>query len=693
MPQPDLSLKPPVCKKQPMQFKEHEFAPRIDDYFWLKEKENPEVRAYVESENTYFHETLRPLNSLTETFFEQMKALVEKEAIVVPFVMGNYLYGSRIPEGAQYSVYFRIPINEQGEKIGPEQITLDLNELAETSGYLSLHGYSISPDHQWLAYSIDRDGSERDTTYFKNLSSGETLKDVLESTHGELVWSADGSELFYGRLNEQFRPDQIFRRNFKAGISHSQDVLVFQEHDHRYFVNLSKSKDDRFLFIESGSKESSETWFVDANTPCEAFTCIKTRVENLLYDVQSQEGRFLIKTNEGERNYKLFSVLRNEAFPLKSFQTLNLILSGNEKIDLRDVEVFKAGYAVLYGDQSVLKISIFSNQDKKTLELPFEEAVYQVDFMNNHEYELNTLRIMYSSLKTPPETLEYDLSTGAKKLLHRRKIENYNPDLYETKKSFAKSHDGTMVPISILYKKDGSPLPRPTLLSGYGAYGISNDPGFRMTAIHLANLGFVFAIAHVRGGGCLGQRWYDEGKFLKKKNSFLDLIAAGEHLIKSGITQKGELSISGGSAGGMLVGASMNLRPDLFKTVVAQVPFVDVINTMLDETLPLTPTEYDEWGNPNDPIFYKAMREYSPYDNIERKAYPQLYMTCGWNDQRVTYWEPAKFAAKIREYRTDKGLTLLKTNMGAGHGGQSGRFQAIHEYAEMHAFLYSMHFN
>jgi oligopeptidase B len=365
-------------------------------------------------------------------------------------------------------------------------------------------------------------------------------------------------------------------------------------------------------------------------------------------------------------------------------------MSGNQKVDLRSLEVFENAYAVLLGDEGTLQIQIFDPNDQKSFKLEFEESTYDLGFLNNHEYKLHQLRFTYSSFKTPLQTLEVDLKTGHKTILHERTIPGFDRDQYATKKLIYRSHDGVDVPVSLIYKK-GLTLPAPTVLLAYGAYGIPYSAGFRTQAIQMANRGFVYAIAHIRGGGCLGQRWYDDGKFLKKKNSFLDLIAASEGLIRDQITQTGELSIFGGSAGGLLVGAAMNMRPDLFKSVIAIVPFVDVVNTMMDETLPLTPTEFDEWGNPKDKTFYDYIKSYSPYDNIEEKEYPHLFMTCGWNDPRVTYWEPAKLAARMRDHRKNSHLTLLKTNMGAGHAGQSGRFESLKEYAEIDAFLYAVH--
>ena len=683
----DMKASTPVSPKIPKTLVEHG-QKREDPYFWLREKENPAVRTYVESENAYFKETLSPIEEFTEQCFSQMKALLEKEAIEVPYRMGNYWYGSRIPENAEYSVHFR---TKNPADPHAEEILLNLNELSKHHSYLSLHGAAISPDELKLAYSLDTDGSEKDTIYLKDLVSGETSVQTIgnKRAHGEAVWSGDGLYLFFTEQNDQDRPDSIIRHDLTTGT----EEKIFLEKDPRFFAGVRISKDRNWILIETESKESGETWVIPANDPLAKAKLILARRENHQYSVEPQDGRFLILTNSGERNFRLVTASQSQS----NESNWTEILSGNASIDLRGLEVYEKGFALLYGNQGTLKIGVYQRNaqgfDHKIRDLEFAEAAYDVDFVNNADYDDESIRVFYSSPKTSPQTIEFNFETGQKKLLHQRKIEGFDPSLYETKKILAKSHDGVMVPVSLLYRKDKGALPRPTVLMGYGSYGVAYSDGFRTNGTHLADLGFIYAVAHIRGGGCLGQRWYDEGKFLKKKNTFLDFIASGESLIEQGFTPKGELSIFGGSAGGMLVTACMNMRPDLFKSVSAIVPFVDVINTMWDETLPLTPTEFDEWGNPKNKEFYDYMLSYSPYDNIEKKTYPHLYMTCGWNDPRVTYWEPAKFAARMRELRTGSGLTLLWTNMEAGHGGKSGRFEFLREYAQMNAFFYTVHFN
>lgn len=682
-----MNSSPPICPKIPKTLIEHGNE-RIDPYFWLREKENPKVREYVEAENTYFKDCLKPIDELTEKFFKQMKALLEKEAIEVPYQKGSYFYGSRIPENQEYSVYFR---TRDPKNKNVEEILLDLNSLAKTHAYLDLQGLSISFDEKFMAYSIDTDGSEKGTIFLKNSESGQVSEKLIgeKRAHGEPVWSKDGHYLFYAEQNDQDRPDRIIRHEIASG----KDELVYLEPDPRFFVGISLSKNENFLVLESESKESSETALLPSDQPLGKFKVVLKRREKHLYSVEPQGDRLLILTNSDERNYRLVTA------PLSNLNEVNWkeIIRGDAQIDLRALEVFKVGFALLYGEVGTLKIGVYeqdaNREDQKIRNLEFIDTVYDVSFYNNADYSSQKIRVHYSSPKTPPQTIEYDFKTGNKHILHQRKIEGFNEDLYETKKILAPSHDGVNVPISVLYRKDLGPLPRPTVLMGYGSYGVPYSDGFRTNAIHLADQGFVFALGHIRGGGCLGQRWYDEGKFFKKKNTFLDFIDCGEALIAQKFTPPHELSIFGGSAGGMLVTAAMNLRPDLFKSVSAIVPFVDVINTMWDETLPLTPTEFDEWGNPKDSAFYDYMLSYSPYDNIEKRAYPHLYMTCGWNDPRVTYWEPAKFAAKMREFRTGPGLTLLWTNMEAGHGGKSGRFEYLREYAQMNAFFHAVHFN
>ncbi len=670
---------PPVVREIPKAFPEFG-TERQDPWFWLREKENPEVRTYVEAENEYFHSVLEPIQKIEAQFFEELKSLIEPEAIEVPYRNGPWEYGSRIPKGAEYSVQFRKKLGESNE-----EILLDLNEMAKGQNYLSLNEMNPSPDHSILAYSLDLNGSEHDTLYFKDLSQNITSPHTITNVTGGVAWSRDGKFLFYTKLNDNDRPYRLYRH--ALGTDSKNDVLLYEELDPRFFLGVRNSKDEKWVFLEATAKESSETRFVSTHSPLDELKTFLPRQDFHLYALESQNDHFLINSNLGERNFKLFEA------PVSAKSTLDWkeLWSGDAKLDLRDLEVFEDHYAILYGDEGTLKISIYSPLHQKQFDLDFDEATYSVNFVNNVDYNLSKLRVIYSSFKTPPQTIEYDLKTKQKVILRQRQIPDFDPSLYETKKTFAVSHDGVRVPISVLYRKDCK-QPAPTLLMGYGAYGVPYPAAFRTNAIQLVNHGFVFAIAHIRGGGCLGQRWYEEGKFLKKKNSFLDLIACGEGLIEQNICKKDELSIYGGSAGGMLVTAAMNLRPDLFKSVEAIVPFVDVMNTMMDETLPLTPIEFDEWGNPKDEKFYHYMLSYSPYDNIEKKAYPHLFMTSGWNDPRVTYWEPAKLAAKIRKLRTDKGLTLLRTNLDAGHAGLSGRFEALKEDAEMNAFLYAIHF-
>jgi oligopeptidase B len=685
-------LKPtaPICPKIPKTLSEHG-THREDPYFWLREKENPEVKKYVEAENAYYTEKLKPIADQVETSFEQLKALLEKEAIEVPYRSGSYWYGSRTPENSEYPILFR---TKALTSRADETVLLDLNQVAKAGGYLSLHGFSVSHDENFLAYSLDTDGSERDTIYLKDLRRDLVLPQKIgeKRTHGEAVWSNDGAYLFYTEQNDQDRPDTVIRHEIASG----KEEKIYVEKDPRFFVGVSLSKDERYILIESAGKESSETFFIPAGQPTKSPQVILPRRENHLYTVQPQGNRFLILTNSGERNYRLMTT------PLTDFSEAawTEILRGDHQIDLRELEVYDKGFAILYGDLGTLKMGVYESsqtqaeaRDHKLRDLEFPEAVYSVSFLNNDDYQNDQIRVFYSSPKTPPQTIEYDFDSGKKTILHQRKIEGFNSELYDTQKILVPSHDGVMVPVSILYRKDKGVLPRPTILKGYGSYGYPYPDNFSAANTHLADLGFVFASAHIRGGGCLGQRWYDDGKFLKKKNTFLDFVAAGIGLIKEGFTQKGELSIVGGSAGGMLVTAAMNLDPGLFKSVAAIVPFVDVINTMWDETLPLTPIEFDEWGNPKDKKFYDYMLSYSPYDNLKNIAYPHLYMTCGWNDPRVTYWEPAKFAAKMRELRQGAGMTLLWTNMDAGHAGKSGRFEYLRETAQMNAFFYALHFD
>jgi len=674
----DTSAQAPVVTKKPRTFEEFGVK-REDPYYWLREKENPEVRKTVEAENAYFEAVMKPVAGLREKLFEEMKSRLEPSETAVPQRIGEYWYGWRIPEGAQYQVWYR----QHHTLEAPEEVFLDLNELAKGQSYISLGSWEVSPDQQWLAYSLDFDGSEHHRLAFKKFSTGAVSSEEIPDTSPGIAWASDNRHVFYTKLDKSDRPYQIWRH--ELGQRPSQDTLVYEEKDPRFFISVERTKNGKFLLIDIQAKTTSEVRYLDANKPTSEWKTIEPRRHGVEYGVDSWENDFVILTNDQVKNFRVVTA------PTAAPQSAHWqeLFRGSPDLYLRDVETFHDHWALLEARKGLPTIRVYEPRTRREHLIEFEEPTYTVALGWNFEDNSNLLRFHYSSLRSPTQVFDYDMSTRAKTLRKTTKVGGgFDPENYRTERIFVKSPDGTEVPVSLLYRKEiNLKQGAPVYLYGYGSYGHALYGGFGSVRLSLVDRGFVFAMAHIRGGGELGRTWYDDGKFLHKKNTFLDFIAAAEGLVAKGIAKPGEIAIHGGSAGGMLVGACMNMRPELFRAAVGEVPFVDVINTMLDDTLPLTPTEYDEWGNPKDKAYYDYMKSYSPYDNVERKAYPQVLLTAGWNDPRVTYWEPAKMAAKLREYRTDQGFTLLYTNLGAGHGGASGRFDSLKEDAIIHAFL------
>jgi oligopeptidase B len=671
----DTQAQAPVVPKKPHTTEDG----RQDPYFWLREKENPEVRKAVEAENAYFEAVTKPVTALREKLFEEMKARLEPTETAVPQRLGEWWYGWRTPEGKQYPIWFR----QKGDLKAPEEVMLDLNALAQGHEYMSLGSWEPSHDQAWLAYSLDVDGSEHHKLRFKNFATGQVSPEEISDTSPGVAWATDNKHVFYTKLDKNDRPYQVWRH--ALGRSAQEDVLVYEEKDPRFFIGVDLSKDGKWLFIGAEAKTTSEVRYLDASKPLGAWKIVEPRRHGIEYSVESWEDEFVILTNDHEKNFRLVTA------PTSAPRAENWteLFRGSPELYLRGVEIFKNHWALLEARQGLPTIRVYEPRTQREHLIEFGEPTYNTNFGWNFDHDSKLLRFHFSSPRTPAQVYDYDLETREKTLKKSTFVGGgFDPSNYRTERILVKSHDGTEVPVSLLYRKDVNPRAgAPVYLYGYGSYGASMYAGFGSVRLSLVDRGFVFALAHIRGGGELGRGWYEDGKFLNKKNTFLDFIAAAEGLIQLGIARRGEILIHGASAGGMLVGACMNMRPELFKVVLGEVPFVDVMNTMLDETLPLTPTEFDEWGNPKDKAYYDYMLSYSPYDNIEKKAYPQVLLTAGWNDPRVTYWEPAKMAARLRETRSDRGLTVLYTNLGAGHGGASGRYDSLKEDALMFAFV------
>ena len=653
---------------------------RVDNYYWLRDRTNPEVIRYLELENAYTDGVTHVLKPLQDKLYDEMLGRIQQTDLTVPDRIGEYFYYSRTVEGQQYSIFAR----KKGSLDAPEEVLLDRNELAKGKEYFTTGNVQVSPDHNLLAFTIDTTGSEYFTLMFKDLRTGEILPDRVDSVHFSLAWATDNRTVFYSKTDAAQRPDRIMRHTL--GDDAKNDALIFHEPDVLFRVSIARSKDNAYLFLTSGSFTSSEARFVRADRPADPFRVIAPRAKDVLYSVTHQDGRFLVRTNaDAATNFKLMQV--DPADPAR--KNWKDLIPHRATVLLDGFDVFKDQLVLFERENGLRTIRIRDLKSGQEHYVTFPEEVYTVYGASNPDYNAKKLRFNYTSLVTPSTVYDYDMSARTRELLKRTEVlGGYDPARYATERTWARAADGAMIPVSLVYKKDlvknGQ---RPMLLYAYGSYGSSTDPTFSSNNLSLLDRGVIYAIAHIRGGQEMGRAWYDQGKMLNKKNTFTDFIAAAEHVIKEGYTSKDKLAIRGGSAGGLLMGAVVNMRPDLFKVVVADVPFVDVINTMLDASIPLTAGEWEQWGNPANREHYEYMKTYSPYDNVERKAYPHMLVTTGLNDPRVAYWEPAKWVAKLRAMKTDNNLLVLKTNMGAGHGGSSGRYDALKETAFRYAFI------
>ena len=669
---------PPVAKMIPKDVSIHEDR-RIDNYFWLRERNNPEVLDYLRSENAYTETVMKHTEDLQTKLYEEMKGRIKETDLTVPVKIDDYYYYSRTEEGKQYSISCR----KHKSLDANEEILLDQNELAEGYDYFQLGAFQISPNHQLLAYSVDTTGSEQYTLCVKDLSTDSLLPDKISNTYYSVEWANDNQTLFYNILDEAKRPYKVFRHTL--GTDPGEDVLVYHEEDERFFLDIEKSKSKKYLFFVLESQVTSEVRYLDANNPTGRFEVIHPREHEHEYSVYHQGDRFLILTNDQAKNFRLMEA------PITgpSRDNWKEFIPHREEVKLEYLDVFR-DYLVVYERVNGLKkIRVMDLTKVTDYHLDFDEPVYVIYGGFNPDFNSTKLRFTYMSMITPRTVYDYDMVKKTKELKKQKEVlGGYDSSLYQTERIYATASDGKKVPMSILYnkrmEKNGK---NPVYLYGYGAYGSTMDPYFSSNRFSLINRGFVFVIAHIRGGGYLGRSWYEDGKLLRKKNSFSDFISCAEHLIAEKYASPEHLVISGGSAGGLLIGAVVNMRPELFKAVVADVPFVDVVNTMLDPTIPLTVIEFEEWGNPADNAYYDYMKTYSPYDNVEAKDYPHLLITAGLNDPRVQYWEPTKWTAKLRAKKTDSNILLLKTNMGAGHGGPSGRYDYLKEIAFEYAFI------
>jgi oligopeptidase B len=655
---------------------------RVDNYFWLRDKNNPEVIKYLQAENKYTETVMKPTEKLQEKLYKEMLSRIKETDLSVPEKMDDYYYYTREEKGKQYKIYCR----KKGSLDAKEEILLDANELAKGHNYLDVGVYKVSPDHQLLAYSIDTTGAEDFTLYFKDLNTGKVLTDIIPNTSYSAEWANDNQTVFYNTLDEAKRPYKLYRHFL--GADPKNDVLVYHEKDEAFNLDLKKSKSKAYLFMLLESETTSEDWYLDASHPDGNFKIIQPRQHEMEYSVEQHGDKFYILTNDNAKNFKLMQAPISE--PSKN--NWKEIIPNRDSVKIDDIEVFKNHLVVYERERGLKKIQITNLTDNQVHYVDFPEPVYTFWQDRNPDFNTNLLRFNYTSLITPRSVFDYDMDKKTRELKKQDEVlGGYNPSLYQSERVFVKASDGILVPISLVYKKgmvrNGK---NPLFLYGYGAYGISSEPYFSSNRLSLLDRGFIFAIAHVRGGGEMGRYWYEQGKLLNKKNTFTDFIACAEHLVAEKYTSSDKLVINGGSAGGLLMGAVTNMRQDLFKIVIANVPFVDLINTMLDPSLPLTVIEYEEWGNPHEKEYYEYMRSYSPYDKVQAKAYPNMLITTSLNDPRVSYWEPSKWTAKLRALKTDHNLLLLKINMGAGHGGSSGRYDYLKDIALEYAFVFKV---
>ncbi|HET6778116.1 MAG TPA: S9 family peptidase [Gemmatimonadales bacterium] len=669
---------PPVARTIPRADTLHGEV-RIDPYFWLRDdrRSAPEVLGYLEAENRYTEASMRHTDQLQKTLYREMVGRIKETDLSVPEFVNGFWYYTRTVKGQQYPIFCR----KRGTLKAPEEILLDENAVAGKRPYSRVGVRQVSPDGNILAYTWDTTGGEWYTLMFKDLRTRRLMPDKIDSVNYEVEWAADNRTVFYGRDDAAHRAYRVHRHELGASAG---DSVVFEDLDPLFNVDIAKSKDQKYLFVNAQSFTSSDTRYLRADQPQGRWQLLLPRTADVVYTVEHHGDDFLIRTNENAINFKL--VRAPSSKPDRANWTE--VVPARDSVLLEDLDVFRNHAALYERGNAVTRIRILELATGKSHEVEFPEEVSTFQRSDNPEFDTDLVRFTYMSPVTPPTVYDYDMKRRSRTLKKRTEVPNYQPARYATERTWALATDGVRVPISLLYRKplvrDGN---RPMLLYAYGSYGYSTDPGFVSNIFSLVDRGFVYAIAHIRGGQEMGRAWYDDGKMLRKKNTFTDFIAAAEHLVQRGYTRSDRLAIRGGSAGGLLMGAVTNMRPDLFRAVVADVPFVDVINTMLDASIPLTTQEWQQWGNPANAPDYAYMKSYSPYDNVAPKNYPSILVTAGLNDPRVGYWEPTKWVAKLRATKTDRNALLLKTNMGAGHGGSSGRYDYLKEMAFRYAFV------
>ncbi len=674
-------MTPPIAKKIPVELELHGDK-RLDPYYWLKDRDNPEVLSYVQEENNYFKSQTAHNENFREVLFKEMKSRIKEDDSSLPYKLNGYWYVTRFEKDLEYPIYSR----KKEVLSAKEELLFECNELSKGYDFFNLKGVSVSPDNRYAAFGIDTNGRRQYTIQIKNLETSEILPDVLINTTGAAMWANDNKTLFYTSKDPiTLRSDKIYKHIL--GTPSEDDQLVFHEKDETFNTFVYKTKSRKYIVIGSNSTLTTEFQILDANHPEEEFSLFSKRIKGVEYSIYHYDKDFFILTNKDDAvNFKLMKV-SEEATSIEHWK--EFILHRPEVL-LEDVDIFKDYYVLSERVNGLSKIRVCRWDGSEDYYLPFKSETYIAYPFVNPDFDTETLRYVYNSMTSPYAILDYNFKTRKAEVKKEQEVlgEDFNKDNYTSKRLWAPAIDGKEIPISLVYHKntkiDGS---APLLLYGYGAYGSTSDPYFSTTRLSLLDRGFIFAIAHIRGGEYLGRPWYDAGKLLNKKNSFMDFINCSQFLINNNYTNKSHLYAYGGSAGGLLVGAVLNMAPELYNGVIAAVPFVDVITTMLDTSIPLTTGEYDEWGDPNKKVYYNYIKSYSPYDNVITQEYPNILVTSGWYDSQVQYWEPTKWVAKLRAHKRDNNKLFLYTNLEAGHGGASGRFEALKETAIEYAFL------
>ncbi len=674
-------MKAPIAPKKPELLEIHGHQ-RNDQFYWMKDRENPEVIEYLNAENEYLKTALKSTDEFQNQLFEEMKGRIKEDDQSVPYFKSGYFWYSRHETGGEYPIYCR----KKESLEAAEEIILDVNQLAEGKSYYQVGGTSTTPDQKILAFASDEVGRRIYTIHFKNLETGEIYAQSIPETTGNFSWAADNKTLFFSKQDsDTLRANQVFKYLF--GNNPTESKLIFEEMDEEFTCHVHKSKSEAYLFIHSESTISSEMRFLESKNPSGEFQILQSRKSHLEYAADHYQDHFWIRTNHEAQNFKLVKAPVSSP----SLENWEDVIPHRKEVLLEDFDLFSHFLVTQERSNGLVQILIKTWDQSAEHHLVFDDETYTAWISTNPEFDTEILRFGYNSMVSPSSVFDYNMVTREKTLLKQQEvIGGYDSSGYHSERIWAKAGDGVMVPISLVYKKelfsgDGK---NPLLLYSYGSYGFSMDAYFSSTRLSLLDRGFVFAIGHIRGGEDLGRHWYENGKMLKKVNTFSDFIACAEHLIQKNYTSPTHLYAMGGSAGGLLMGAVINMRPDLFHGIVANVPFVDVVTTMLDESIPLTTGEFQEWGNPKDQEYYEYMLTYSPYDNVEAKDYPNLLVTSGLHDSQVQYWEPTKWVAKLRELKTDSNLLFLHTNMEAGHGGASGRFNSLKELALEYTFLF-----